>query len=127
MRSDQEVQNMANSESLKGAAACMKALQAASMIERRGFDNPETNDNTVERYFRDRDDIKALFLKSAGISPSSFQAGFIATLAEYVHFTMSTGFPDVFEWRPETLMTESEVKEKREEAIRFMLEEEAVP
>jgi hypothetical protein len=39
---------MANFEALAGAAACMKALQSAFKIERRGFDNPETNDSTVE-------------------------------------------------------------------------------
>jgi hypothetical protein len=119
---------MASPEALAGAAACMKALQAATRIERRGFDNRETNDwFSVERYFQDRDDIKAEFLKNAAISPSSFQAGFIATLAEYVHYIISTGEPDVFEWRPETLMTEVEVKEKREETIRFMLEDEVIP
>jgi hypothetical protein len=115
-------------ESRKGAAACIKALQAAAKIERQGFDDREANDwYSVRRYFQDKDEIKAEFLKSAGLSPSSFQAGFIATLAEYVHYIISTGEPDVFEWRPETLMTESEVKEKREEAKRFMLEEDALP
>ena len=115
--------NKSAMESRRGAAACMKALQSATKIERLGFDNPETNDNTVERYFRDRDEIKAAFIKSAGAA-SSFQSGFIATLAEYIHFTLSTGEPDVFRWKPETLMTESDVRENREEAIRFMLEEE---
>lgn len=115
---------MANPEVLAGATACMKALQSASKIERRGFDNPETNDNTVERYFRDLDEIKAVFIKSLGTT-SSFQSGFIATLAEYVHFILATGEPDVFRWKPETLMTESEVRERREEAVRFMLEDEA--
>jgi len=115
---------MANFEALAGAAACMKALQSAFKIERRGFDNPETNDNTVvERYFRDLDEIKATFIKSAGAT-SSFQSGFVATLAEYVHFILSTGIPDLYAWRPETLTTESEVKENREEAIRFCLEDE---
>jgi hypothetical protein len=119
--------NKPTPESLKGAAACMKALQSATRIERLGFDDRETNDwFSVERYFQDRDAIKAAFIKSAEAA-SPFQAGFIATLAEYVHYIISTGEPDVFEWRPETLMTESEVKEKREEAIRFMLEEEALP
>ena len=113
-----------NKEALAGAAACMKALQSAVQIERRGFDNPETNDYSVGRYFRDRDEIKAAFIKSAEVS-SPFQSGFIATLAEYVHFVMSTGEPDVFEWKPETLMTESEVKANREEAIRFCAEDEA--
>jgi hypothetical protein len=116
----------ATREAQAGAMACMKVLQVAIQIERRGFDDPETNDNTVERYFRDRDEIKAAFIKSLGTN-SSFQSGFIATLAEYVHFVMSTGEPDVFQWRPETLMTESEVKENREEAISFMLEEELQP
>jgi hypothetical protein len=116
-----------NKEALAGAAACMKALQSAVQVERRGFDNPETNDNTVERYFRDRDEIKAAFIKSSGAASSPFQSGFIATLAEYVHFVMSTGEPDVFQWKPETLMTESEVRENREEAISFMLEEELQP
>jgi hypothetical protein len=112
-------------EAVAGASACMKALQSAFKIERRGFDNSETNDNTVERYFRDRDEIKAAFIKSAGAT-SSFQSGFVATLAEYVHFILSTGIPDLYAWRPETLMTESEVKENREEAIRFCLEDEEV-
>jgi hypothetical protein len=117
--------NKPTSESLKGAAACMKALQTAVKIEQLGFDERETNDwCSVGRYFRDKDSIKAEFLKSACISPSSFQAGFIATLAEYVHYIMSTGEPDVFRWKPETLMTESKVKEKREESLRFEMEEE---
>jgi hypothetical protein len=115
---------MVKNEFMRGAFACMKALQSATKIERRGFDDPETNDNTVERYFRDRDEIKKVFIKSAGID-SPFQSGFIATLAEYVHFVMSTGEPDVFQWKPETVMTESEVKENREEAIRFAEEDEA--
>jgi len=119
--------NKPTSESLKGAAACMKALQAATKIERRGFDNPETYDYSVERYFRDRDEIKAVFLKSVSASSSSFQAGFIATLAEYIHVSLAAGEPDVFDWKPETLMTESEVKEHREEHIRFALEEESAP
>jgi hypothetical protein len=111
-------------ESLNGAAACIRALQNASKIERMGFDNPETNDYSVARYFRDRDEIKAELLKSFG-RVSSFQSGFIAALAEYVHLVMSTGEPDLFSWKPEAFMTESEVKENREEAIRFELEDEA--
>jgi len=118
--------NKPTSESLKGAAACMKALQAATKIERRGFDNPETNDNTVERYFRDRDEIKATFIKSLG-AISSFQIGFISVIAEYIHISMASGAPDEFNWRPEALMDESEVKEHREEHIRFALEEESAP
>jgi hypothetical protein len=112
-----------NKEALAGATACIKALQSAVQIERRGFDNPETNDYSVGRYFRDCDEIKEAFIKSAGVS-SAFQSGFIATLAEYVHYVMSTGEPDVFHWKPETLMTGSEVKESREEAIRFSAEDE---
>jgi hypothetical protein len=115
-----------NREAMAGAAACMKALQSASKIERRGFDNPETNDNTVERYFRDRDEIKAVFAQRMG-NLSPYQSAFLSTLAEYIHLSLAAGEPDVFSWKPETLMTESEVKEYREENIRFMLEEEALP
>lgn len=114
-----------NKEAMAGAAACLKALQAAQETERRGFNDPETCDYSVERYFRDRDGIKAAFIKSAGITPSSFQAGFIATLAEYIHHVISTGEPDIYEWKPETLMTESEVKANRGEAIRCCAEDEA--
>jgi hypothetical protein len=116
--------NKPTSESLKGAAACMKALQAATTIERRGFDNPETNDNTVERYFRDRDEIKAVFAQRMG-NLSPYQSAFLSTLAEYIHVSLAAGEPDVFSWKPETLMTESEVKAYREENTRFMLEDEA--
>jgi hypothetical protein len=104
----------------------MKALQAATRIERLGFDNPETNDYSVERYFRDRDEIKAVFAQGMG-SLSPYQSGFLLTLAEYIHISLAAGEPDVFDWKPETLMTESEVKEHREENIRFMLEDEAAP
>jgi hypothetical protein len=114
-----------NKEAMAGAAACLKALQAAQETERRGFNDPETCDYSVERYFRDRDRIKAAFIKSAGITPSSFQAGFIATLAEYIHLSLSTGEPEVSAWKPETLMSENEVQVNREEAIRFCAEDEA--
>ena len=114
-------------EAMAGAAACIKALQSAFKIERRGFDNPETNDNTVERFFRDRDEVKAVFAECAG-NLSSFQSGFLSTLAEYVHYALAVGEPDVFKWTPETLMTESEVKDRRHEDLLFAKEiEEAAP
>lgn len=109
-------------ESFAGAAACIKALQSAVKIERQGFDDPETNDNTVERYFRDHDEIKAAFLK--GVGPlSAFQSGFVATLAEFVHVSMAAGEPDPYAWKPESLMTESEVEAERAESKRWAEEE----
>jgi hypothetical protein len=109
----------------QGAAACIKALQKAYKIERRGFDNPDTNDNTVERYFRDRDEIKAVFAQGLG-NLSPYQSAFLATLAEYIHISLASGEPDVFDWKPETLMTESEVKEERYQALLIAEEVEEV-
>ena len=112
-------------ELLDGAAACIKALQSAEKIERLGFDGP-TPDISVQRYFNDIDDIKAVFLNCAGpLSP--FQSGFVAMMAEYVHFTLATGEPNLEVWEPESIKTQSQINAYRRESIQFDLEESSKP
>jgi hypothetical protein len=110
------VQHKTADELRRGASACLKAIQSAKTIELRGFDNPETNDNSITRYFRDRDEIKAVFAEGMG-NLSPYQLGFLSTLAEYIHTTMAVCEPDAFDWNPEAIMTETEVKEERYQAL----------
>jgi hypothetical protein len=118
---------MANSESLKGAAACMKALRSAEKIARRPYTQDELF--SMARYYQDFDATKAAFLKAAGPIPPHLR-GFIEVMAEYVQFIMNTGEPDLDLWKPEACMSAAEVEEdrrKRTQEVMSMLEEEALP
>ncbi|PTR14456.1 hypothetical protein C8R31_106129 [Nitrosospira sp. Nsp2] len=115
---------MANpAEFMRGAAAFMSAVQAAENINDVPTTDAERADDG-ERYYGDRDQIKALFVKSMG-DLTEFQCGFVATVAEYFHMVISSGHPNFSVWVPDTMMNASEIKSYRGEMLRTMREDEA--
>jgi hypothetical protein len=117
--------NKPTSESLKGAAACMKALRSAEKIASRPYSQDELS--SMERHYEDYDETKAVFLNAAGPIPPHLR-GFIEVMAEYVHFIMNTEEPDLYLWKPEAYMSVAEIEEarrKRTEEVMATMEEEA--
>lgn len=115
---------MANSaEFMRGAAAFMATVQAAENINDVPMTDAERADDD-ERYYGDRDLVKALFVKSMG-DLTEFQAGFVATVGEYFHTVISSGHPNFSVWVPDTMMTASEIKSYRGDLLRAMREDEA--
>ena len=92
-----------------GAMAGLSALRTIERIVER-YRNGEVDSKS---YFRDRELIKAAMVDSVGID-SPFLNGFLATLAEYIDaFMQDNDGPVLDVWKPESVMTASEIKAER--------------
>lgn len=97
---------MNNEESRSGAAACLNALRIMEEIA----EHP--SGMLYEHYWSDQEVAISTLLNAAKVD-SDFMRGFLSTLAEYFHDTNSTGTPIVSMWRPESTMSEEEIKISR--------------
>ncbi|MDD5177086.1 MAG: hypothetical protein PHQ05_11765 [Sterolibacterium sp.] len=53
-------------------------------------------------------------LDDAAGTMSPFQSGFIEAIAEYLHFINTTGTPDLFVWKPDAALSETELADERQ-------------
>lgn len=107
-----------NEEFRAGASASLSALQTINRI----VDHYRNGAVDSKSYFRDRELIRAVMVAHAGPT-SPFIQGFISALAEYIDtFMQDSDGPMLQRWKPESAMTESEIKAER--ALLFEGEEE---
>ena len=98
-----------NEEFRTGAAAGLSTLRTINRI----VDHYRNGEVDSKSYFRDRELIKAAMVSSAG-TDSPFLTGFITTLAEYIDtFMQDSSGPMLDVWKPESVMTPSEIRSER--------------
>lgn len=100
-------------ETRAGADVCMKALRALKNIDRMPQHGARSEDDAMEAWWHEKDDVVAAMLQAAG-NPAGFIAGFIGTLAEYVKESECTINLD--KWTPEATMT---AEDKAASRIKF--------
>jgi hypothetical protein len=92
-----------------GAFAGLSALRTIDRI----VDHYRNGTVDSTSYFRDRELIRAAMVSQAGPA-TRFIQGFISALAEYIDtFMQDSDGPMLELWRPESAMTESEIKAER--------------
>jgi hypothetical protein len=102
------------SEYITGAKASFSALRLMEQIA--DYSELKTGDViTKERYFRDLELAKSALINSAGpLTP--FLEGFIATVAEFMTVEwQDCAVLNLYKWRPESVMSESEINAHRAE------------
>lgn len=98
-----------NKEFRAGAIASFTALQAIDKI----VDRYRNGVMDSKSYFRDRELVKAIMVDHVR-DASPFIHGFVSALAEYIDtFMQDCDGPLLGVWRPESIMTASEVKAER--------------
>jgi hypothetical protein len=95
-----------------GANACMNLLRA--------MEDLETHlDDSEESWWATHETAIGMMQSSFGIT-SEYQAGFLAALAEYVHFiNVGSGVPNLARWKPEATMTDNEIEAERKKIAEF--------
>lgn len=98
--------NNSEQQRIAGALAIIKALRGVEKaIENEPTDVPGASvRDSVERYYGRISADTKLLADTAGAMPPYQQGAFLA-LAEYIHFTMTTGTPELAQWLPEVAKT----------------------
>jgi hypothetical protein len=92
-----------------GAFASLSALRTIDRI----VDHYRNGAVDSKNYFHDRELIRAAMVSQAGPA-APFIQGFISALAEYIDtFMQDSDGPMLELWKPESAMTESEIKAER--------------
>ena len=113
------------SKEAHGAVACFEALRIIERIATAPHDSHETESSEF-CYLRDQELIRSALIHAAEpLSP--FMAGFLSLIAEYLYHSNMSGAPNLYVWKPETLMTEEEAKANLAELFSNVLPEKSDP
>ena len=102
----------------EGAKTCMDVLR---LIEQ--MNEPRPAEETFEENWKLRRRVVAVVANAFGPTDARGE-GFLAALAEYVHFVNTTGTPDLYVWRPDAAMTPEEIEADRARYLAMLTDEE---